>query len=90
VITFETSDLDDLIQVLMRRANEMVPAGMEKAKSQAEVYAAAGGRHRDPVKRRFHATSRGVRRVRHATGNQIVREAERVFYHDFVDFFGSW
>ena len=89
-LSVDTHELDQLTELFGRRATLMVPDAEREGTTRAQNYAAAGGRKRDPTKRRYHATGRQVRRVRVATGNQIARMIEHVMYHRLLDFWGDW
>jgi hypothetical protein len=86
LITFDTSELDDLTNLLRWRAQNYVPDAMVEGRAAAERYAAAGGRKNAPSTRLYYATLQR-RRARRATGALIARMTERVLYITFLKFF---
>jgi hypothetical protein len=89
-IRVDTRELEQLADLLRRRATEMVPNAVAEGTRRAETYAAAGGRQRPASTRRYHATGRRVRRIHHATEPQKARMIEHVMYHRLLDFWGDW
>lgn len=96
LIAFDTSELDDLIELLNRRADRMVPDAVDEGTEWANSHP---GQRQDRIIEargrrivRFSAASRGRRVVtsRPATGSEKAHSIEHVMYHRFLDFFGSW
>ena len=89
-VVCDTSDFDWLPEMFERR-RDLVQDLMDQGRAFTDAWIAAGGRHRDPKTRRFHATGRRIARVKHATGNQYARGVEHVAYHKFIDWWDrSW
>jgi hypothetical protein len=89
-VIVEMSQLEALVELMHRRATDMVPNAIAEGEHRADDYAAAGGRHRNDPRRRYPATLRRLTRVRRATAAQKARMIERVLYRNLHDFWGSW
>jgi hypothetical protein len=92
-LDFDMTEFNAIADLMQRRADHLVPICVDDGRTRAEAYASAGGRHRDPATRRFHATltHRNRPHMRRATGPQIASMTEKVFYHHFIDWWNqSW
>ena len=88
-VKFDVDELEDVIELLARRAELMVPEAVAEAHLRANDVAARGRRRN--VSASYLRVRRRVLRARAAaSGAQIADWVERVMYRRFVDFFGSW
>jgi hypothetical protein len=90
MLTIDTSDLDRVTRLFRERADNMVPDGMREGQRRADAYKSSGGRYRDPSSRRYSFSSApGRARRSRASGSQVARMTEKVFYNRFLTFWDS-
>jgi hypothetical protein len=87
-VLIESPDMLRLENHFRYLSNYMVAEEMREARNRSAVYAAAGGRKRDPATRRYRSTY-GRRRLTRVSGVMIAWMAEKCFYRRFVDFWNT-
>jgi hypothetical protein len=84
----DTSELDEVIKLLDRRAERMVPEAVDEGTAWA--VGNPGERHVRRLRPRRRSDGRVVTRVATASGSDKAHSVEHVMYHRLLDFWGDW